>query len=93
VYDRRMPLRRVILLVLALPAAVLGYLVAGSLLAILPLPDDVRTIVLLFVPLLAAGLCATPFIAPAFDHLATRALAERPPPDADRGAPRDRRRR
>lgn len=89
-----MPARSVALLVLALPAAIAGYAGASWVLGAIPLPDGLRTLVLLFVPLLAAGLCALPFLVPAFDHLAKRALADRPadddppdPPEARRGRP------
>ena len=69
------------LLVLAVPAAVIGYTVAAALLAELPLPAGIRDIALLFLPLLAGGLCALPFLAPFVDHKAKQALAERPPRD------------
>ena len=82
-----MPVRILVLLVLAIPAALLGYNVAVMLLSGLPLPAGVRDLAVLFLPLLAGGLCAMPFIAPFFDYKAKEALANRPTTDAD--PPRD----
>jgi hypothetical protein len=73
-----MPVRILVLLVLAVPAAVLGYTAAAAVLGSLPIPGGVRDLALLFLPLLAGGLCALPFIAPFFDYKAKQALAERP---------------
>ena len=85
-----MPARILVLLVLAVPVAIAGYWIATQLVAALPLPDGLRGLALLFLPLLAAGLCALPLIAPAFDHLAKQALANRPPDGTppDRGSRR-----
>jgi len=82
-----MPVRIVVLLVLAVPAALIGYNAAVLVLSALPLPAGIRDLALLFLPLLAGGLCALPFIAPFFDHKAKEALANRPSADPD--APRD----
>ena len=74
-----MPLRTVVLLVLAVPVAIAGYWIATQLVLAMSLPEGLRSIALLFLPLLAAGLCALPLIAPAFDHLAKQALDNKPP--------------
>ena len=78
-----MPARILILLVLAVPAALIGYNVAVVLLSGLPLPAGIRDLAVLFLPLLAGGLCAMPFIAPFFDYKAKEALANRPTTDGD----------
>ena len=82
-----MPVRILVLLVLSVPAALLGYNVAVMVLSGLPLPDGIRELAIIFLPLLAGGLCAVPFIAPFFDYKAKEALANRPSADAD--PPRD----
>jgi hypothetical protein len=84
-----MPPKRHVLLVIAVPVAVLAYGATAGLLGMLDLPDGLRGLVLLFVPLLVGGLCAIPFIAPTFDHLAKQALADRPStqPRADEDRP------
>lgn len=69
---------RIVLLVLALPAAAVGYTLAASFLSGLPIPAGARDLAVLFLPLLVGGLCAVPFLIPFFDHLATQALADRP---------------
>ena len=69
---RRLP---VLLLVLALPAGLLGYTLAVQVLAGLPLPAQAQDVILLFVPLLIGGLCMLPFIVPFFDGMAKRDLA------------------
>ena len=63
------------LLVLSLPAGVVGYLIGGWLVAALPLPTGLVGIAQLFIPLFVAGLCMVPFLAPAFDRMAKRDLA------------------
>ena len=69
---RRLPM---LLLVLALPAGLLGYTVAVQILAGMPLPAQAQDVILLFVPLLIGGLCMLPFIVPFFDGMAKRDLA------------------
>jgi hypothetical protein len=78
-----MPVRILVLLVLAVPAALLGYNVAVMILSGLPLPAGIRNLAILFLPLFVGGLCALPFIAPFFDYKAKEALANRPPADGD----------
>jgi hypothetical protein len=78
-----MPARILVLLVLAVPAALLGYNVAVMILSALQLPAGIYDIAILFLPLLAGGLCSIPFIAPFFDYKAKQALANRPTPDGD----------
>ncbi len=85
-----MPVRIVVLLVLAVPAALIGYNVAVLVLSALPLPAGIGDLALLFLPLLAGGLCAMPFIVPFVDYKAKQALANRPPADPDApGDPRE----
>ena len=85
-----------ILAVLSLPAAVIGYTVTAAILSALKLPAGIAELALIFVPLFVAGLCMVPFIAPLVDRMAKRDLAahraaqaagESPPADPD--APRD----
>jgi len=63
------------LLVLSLPAGVVGYLIGGWLVSALPLPSGIVGIAQLFIPLFIGGLCMAPFVAPAFDRMAKRDLA------------------
>ena len=81
-----------ILAVLSLPAAVIGYTVAVAVLSAVGLPKGIEELVLLFVPLFVAGLCMVPFIAPLVDrmakrdlaaHRAAQAAADRAPADPD----------
>lgn len=65
-----------ILLILALPAGVVGYMVGTWLISLVVLPSGVAGIAQLFVPLFVGGLCMVPFVAPAFDRMAKRDLAE-----------------
>jgi hypothetical protein len=90
---------RYVLLVLAIPAAVIAYLVTGQLLVRLPLAGGIRDLLVIFLPLFVAGLVAVPFIAPFVDAKAKQALADAPRrshpaghPDADEAArpPHDR---
>jgi hypothetical protein len=68
----------VVLLVLAIPAALVGFAVATQLLSSIDLPEGIRGLLLLFLPLLVAGLCALPFLIPFVDYKAKQALADRP---------------
>ncbi len=63
------------LAVLSLPAGVVGYLVTGAILSGLELPEGLAGALMLFVPLLVAGLCMAPFLVPFFDQMARRDLA------------------
>jgi hypothetical protein len=85
-----------ILAVLSLPAAVIGYTVTAAILSGLGLPAGIEELALIFVPLFVAGLCMVPFIAPLVDQMAKRdlaahraaeAAAEPPPPEPE--APKD----
>jgi hypothetical protein len=64
-----------ILAVLSLPAAVIGYTVTAAILTALRLPPGVAELALIFVPLFVAGLCMVPLIAPLVDQMAKRDLA------------------
>jgi hypothetical protein len=64
-----------ILLAVSLPVGALGYAVAGRILSMLALPEGVGDILILFVPLLVAGLCMLPFLVPYFDRKAKQDLA------------------
>ena len=86
----------VILLVLAVPVAVAGYLAGAAVLGALPLPGSIRDFLVSFGPLLVAGLCTVPFLVPFFDRMAKRDLAAAPgrgaSSDAETDVARDRRR-
>jgi hypothetical protein len=64
-----------ILLVLALPAGLLGYAIGLGVTSALPLPGDARGLVGLFIPLLIAGLFMLPFLVPFVDRKAKQDLA------------------
>jgi hypothetical protein len=64
----------VLLAILSLPAAAIGYFVSRAILSSLPLPSGLADLVIAFVPLLIAGLCMVPFIAPLLDRQAKRDL-------------------
>lgn len=66
--------RPAILAILALPAGLIGYVLATSVLSGLGLRGGVQEIVLLFVPLFVAGLCMVPFLVPLLDRMAKRDL-------------------
>ena len=83
-----MPVLRVVLVVLAIPAAVVGYTLTAQVLSAVPLPETARGLVLGFVPLLVAGLCAVPFLVPFVDYKAKQALAARPSSGAAAPKPR-----
>jgi hypothetical protein len=59
-----------ILLVLSLPAGLLGYLLGTAVISALPLPQEARGILIVFGPLFIAGLCMLPFLVPWFDRRA-----------------------
>ena len=70
---RHMP---TILLLLSFPAGILGYALAVRVMQSLPLGDDTRGFLVLFVPLFVAGLAMLPFLIPFFDRKAKQDLAE-----------------
>ena len=72
-YDGRMRNLPTILLVLSLPAGLVGWLV-GSAVVNAILPGNVGVLAL-FVPLLVAGLCMMPFLIPYLDRKAKADLA------------------
>ena len=63
-----------VLLLLSAPAGLVGY-AAGSWLVTMLMPSQANGIVMLFVPLLVAGLCMMPFLMPFFDQKAKADLA------------------
>jgi hypothetical protein len=74
-YDGLVQILRPLLLILALPAGVLGYSLGGALVAALPLPAALEGIVGLFLPLFIGGLFMAPFVVPFLDQMAKRDLA------------------
>jgi uncharacterized membrane protein YedE/YeeE len=64
----------IVLVVLALVAAVIGYAVAYAVISALPLPAGLAQLAVLFVPVFIAGLCMIPFVAPLLDRMAKRDL-------------------
>ena len=76
------------LLALAIPAAVVAYTLAAEVLSAMSLPETARGLILGFVPLLVAGLCAVPFLVPFVDYKAKQALAARPSSGRDAPKPR-----
>jgi hypothetical protein len=95
-YYRSLMSRPTILAILSLPAAAIGYAVGVAILSALPLPEGLADLLLIFVPLLIAGLCMVPFLVPFVDRMAKRdleahraasAAADRAPRDPD--APKD----
>ena len=79
-YDPTMRFLPNILLVLSLPAGIIGYTVTARLVSALvsglALPGGIGDLVILFVPLLVAGLCMMPFIIPFIDRKAKQDLAD-----------------
>lgn len=67
---------RLALLALSLPAGVVGYALGAQVVAALQVPGGSGGLLGLFVPLLVGGLFMLPFIAPFFDQMAKRDLAE-----------------
>lgn len=63
-----------VLLLLSLPAGLIGYWLGAQLVSAL-LPDQSLGIVMLFVPLLIAGLFMLPFLVPFIDRKAKQDLA------------------
>lgn len=67
--------RPTLFLVLAVPAAILGYAAGLWIISILPVSADVQETLAIFAPLFVAGLCMLPFVIPFFDRMAKRDLA------------------
>ena len=65
-----------ILLLLSVPAGVVGYAIGVAVMTALPLPEDAQGLLVLFVPLFVAGLVMLPFLVPFFDRKAKQDLAE-----------------
>ena len=65
-----------ILLILSLPAGLLGYSLGVSVLSALPLPEGAQGFLVLFVPLFIAGIFMVPFLVPFLDRKAKQDLAE-----------------
>ncbi|HEY5435939.1 MAG TPA: hypothetical protein VIK13_11960 [Candidatus Limnocylindrales bacterium] len=63
-----------ILLALSLPAGLIGWIIATNVMTAL-LPGQPQSVLMLFVPLLVAGLFMLPFLVPFFDRKAKRDLA------------------
>jgi hypothetical protein len=74
-YDRGVRHLPIILLVLSFPAGALAYVVATAVLQSTSLPQGLETLIVLFVPLLIAGLVMLPFLIPWFDRKAKADLA------------------
>lgn len=70
-----MPSTPTILLIVSIPAGILGYILGVRLIAALPLAPSVQQVLAMIVPLFIAGLCMLPFIIPFFDRMAKRDLA------------------
>jgi hypothetical protein len=63
------------MLVLAVPAGILGFAIGTRVVAALPVPPELRGIVELVVPVFVGGLFMLPFVVPFFDRMAKRDLA------------------
>ena len=64
----------IILGILSLVAAAIGYAVTVAILSALPLPKGLAGLLIIFVPLFVAGLCMVPFLIPFVDRMAKRDL-------------------
>jgi len=64
-----------VLVVLALPAGIVGYAIGATLMSAISLPAGLGGILTLFVPLFIGGLFMVPFVIPFFDRMAKRDLA------------------
>ena len=94
-YHRRVS-RPTLLAILSLPAAAIGYAVTATILTSALPREGLAELLVIFLPLLVAGLCMVPFLIPFVDRMAKRdleahraatAAADRPPPRPD--APED----
>ena len=74
-YDPGMRALPTILLVLSFPAGLVGYTVAASVFSGMPLQEPLKGFLVLFGPLLIAGLVMVPFLIPFFDRKAKEDLA------------------
>ena len=74
-YDPPMRSMPTILLILSLPVGAVAYVVSANVLAALPLPEGLGNFLVLFAPLLIAGLVMLPFLIPWFDRRAKADLA------------------
>ncbi len=67
--------RPTLFLLLAIPAAILGYAAGLWLISILPISADLQETLAIVAPLFVAGLFMLPFVIPFFDRMAKRDLA------------------
>jgi len=82
--------RPIVLVILSLAAAVVGYAAAVAVLTALSLPKGLSDLLMIFVPLFIAGLCMVPFLVPLLDRMAKRDLeAHRAASAAAERAPRN----
>jgi hypothetical protein len=79
----------IILAILSLVAAAIGYAVAVAILSALPLPKGLADLLIIFVPLFIAGLCMVPFLVPLVDRMAKRDLEAHRTSSAADPVPRD----
>jgi hypothetical protein len=63
----------IVLVILSLVAAVVGYAAAVAVLSALPLPNGLTDVLTLSLPVIA-GLCMVPFVMPLLDRMAKRDL-------------------
>jgi hypothetical protein len=84
--------RPTLLAILSLPAAAIGYAVTATILTSALPREGLAELLLIFLPLLVAGLCMVPFLIPLVDRMAKRdleahraatAAADRVPPHSD----------
>ena len=71
-----MPSIPTILLILSLPVGAVAYVTAARILGEMPLPEWLKSFLVLFAPLFVAGLVMMPFLIPFFDRKAKADLAE-----------------
>ena len=71
-----MPSIPTILLILSLPVGAVVYVTAARILGELPVPEAIKSFLVLFAPLFVAGLVMIPFLIPFFDRKAKADLAE-----------------
>ena len=66
--------RPTLLAILSLPAAAIGYAVTATILTSALPRDGLAELLVIFLPLLVAGLCMVPFLIPFVDRMAKRDL-------------------
>jgi hypothetical protein len=66
--------KQALLAILSLPAAAIGYAVTAAILTSALPREGLASLLLIFVPLLVAGLCMVPFLIPFVDRMAKRDL-------------------